>query len=455
MSSNSSRDGGGTHSGSRGVSAGRSWSESHNSACTADATGARISREAVDLLKKRVRARLDELDRQLRGLNLKIHEHPEFGFEEHKASEWLTEFLSARGFEVERGIAGLATAFKASYAGRSKAPRVALMVEYDALPETGHGCGHSMIGPIGAGAATALKDIWPDLPGEVMVIGTPAEEEGGGKVFMVKQGVFNSLDAVAIAHPTNMTMIGGTSLAMKALEIEFLGKPAHACSNPQMGVNALSALVHTFNLIDGQRQQFHKDVRVNGVITNGGEAPNIIPGYASAKFQIMAPDDRMLESVVARVTASAEAAATAIGADVRLRETIHYQNKLPSAALGKVFAKSLFDEGFPLEEDPGDLGWGYTDTGDVSHVAPTVSIYFRIAGPGVFNHTLEFSEAVKGEQGQEARLRVTKAVACALVDLFSDPSIFAEAQRELEAVRSRELEMAASQGEQHIPGPTT
>ncbi len=396
-----------------------------------------LPEERVSSLKARVRARLDELDAELKELNLRIHDNPEFGFEERKASSWLVEFLARRGFHTELGIAGLPTAFRASHGGGRGGPRVAVMVEYDALPATGHGCGHSMIGPVGAGAAAALKDVWEDHPGEVLVLGTPAEEEGGGKVFMAREGAFDGLDAVMIAHPTNMTMIGGPSLAMLGLEVEFIGKVAHACSNPHQGVNALSALLHMFGLIDAQRQQFDKDIRVNGVITNGGEAPNIIPGYASARFQLMAPSDGVLDALSARVMACARAAASAFGAEVRLRETIRYKAKWPNAALGRLLARCLHEEGLSLDDDPGELGWGYTDTGDVSHVAPTVSVYFKIAGPQVFNHTRAFAEAVTTEFGQAARARVTKAVACALIDLLADPAILADARAELDATRAR------------------
>ena len=242
-----------------------------------------------------------------------IHAHPEIGHQEVQAAQRLTELLQKAGIESEMGTAGMATAFKAELGSQAR-PRVAILAEYDALPGLGHGCGHNLIGTSAIGAGLALKDVIQDLVGSVWVLGTPAEESAapnaGGKVHMVKAGVFDDVDAAIMFHPATETAITpDRSLAARGFEFFFHGRAAHAAGAPEEGLNALDAVVLFYNAISMLRQQVRSDVRVHGIILSGGAAANIIPDYAAIRYRTRADDSEYLAEVVERVVACAEGAA--------------------------------------------------------------------------------------------------------------------------------------------------
>ncbi len=260
----------------------------------------------VGELKLRACAAVDARAEELRALSLRIHAHPEVAFEEVQASGWLCELLEASGFAVARGIADMPTAFRA-VAG-SGTPVVAVLAEYDALPGIGHGCGHNIIATAAAGAGIGLRAVIDELGGTVQVIGTPAEEVYGGKAQMIRAGAFGGIDAAMMVHPGTRDAVFTRALACAELRVEYFGREAHAAAQPEKGINALEALILAYNGINALRQHIRRTARVHGVITDGGQAPNIVPGHATASFLVRAEDNEYLEELKRRVVACFEAA---------------------------------------------------------------------------------------------------------------------------------------------------
>ncbi|MDR7523454.1 MAG: amidohydrolase [Armatimonadota bacterium] len=255
----------------------------------------------------RILAAIDAASDDLIALARRIHATPEVGFQEHRAAAWLTETLERHGFRVERGVAGLPTAFRAEV-GTQRHPAVAILAEYDALPEIGHACGHNLISTAAVAAGIGLAALREQLPGTAVVLGTPAEEGGGGKVIMLERGAFQGIDAAMMFHPAGYTLATRPSLASYRLAVRFTGKAAHAAAAPHEGTNALDALIQTFVAIGLLRQQTRDDARIHGIITYGGAAPNIIPDRAEALFTVRAADGGYALEVLHRVIHCAEGA---------------------------------------------------------------------------------------------------------------------------------------------------
>lgn len=239
-------------------------------------------------LKEKLKAELEIRRSELVRLSSDIHDNPELGFQEVKAVSWLSNYLENNGFCVEKGVAGLATAFQATY-GEGK-PKIAVLAEYDALPGIGHGCGHNIIAASAVGAGVASKIVVDNLGGSIIILGTPGEETFGGKIDMIKAGIFDDVDVAMMVHPSVLNMAIYRTLACLPLEVEFFGKAVHAAIHPAEGVNALEAIILAFNSINSLCQHIKEQARIHGIITNGGEAPNVVPAYSAAKFIIRAPD---------------------------------------------------------------------------------------------------------------------------------------------------------------------
>jgi amidohydrolase len=388
-------------------------------------------------LESRVQLATRQLAPQLIALSRRIHDHPEPAFAEHQASAWLQEFLHSRDFVVETGLARLPTAFRA-YSRRARAaPAVAFLAEMDALAGLGHACGHNLIAAGSAGAAAVLRQALPDAPGTVMVIGCPAEEFGGGKVKLAAAGVFDRLDAVLIVHPSILTEVFKLSLGLIEMELTFTGQAAHAAAEPHRGINALDAVIQTFNAVNAYRQQMPERARVHGVITEGGQAPNIIPARASARF--LARGTTMAESreVARHVLAGARGAAQATGAKLRAKVFSReaYEPFVPNRALGRVFARALTRLGIPIEQGPEDKELGSTDVGNVSQRAPTLHPTLAIAGADAACHSPGFALAARSEAGMEMMLRAVQALALTGAEVLRNPELRLEVREEFKAQR--------------------
>jgi amidohydrolase len=389
-----------------------------------------VSWGPVNALKQRVAAAVDRLGDELTALSHRIHAHPELAFEETRASGWLCEFLDTHGFQVEPGVGGVGTAFRATLE-TGPGPTLAILCEYDALPGVGHACGHNVIAAAGAGAGAALMAARDGLPpGRIVVIGTPAEERGGGKGVLVEAGAFQDVDGAMMIHGFDRTLLHQDLLGVVRATFEWSGKAAHASADPWEGVNALDACVQTFNAVSMLRQQMRPDCRIHGVVADGGAAANIIPERAVADFNVRGPSLEAMWALYRRVVACAEAAAVATGA--RLTVTQHrdvYEPLKRNQALLDVFADNLDAAGLG-EGPPAPDRLASSDIGNVSQVTPTIHAWIAIAPLGTAIHTREFAAAAAAPGARAGLLAGAKLMALSAVDLLADPARLAAMKEE-------------------------
>lgn len=358
-----------------------------------------------------------------------IHAKPEIGNEEFFASATLVQLLEGAGFTVETGVAGHETAFFASKESALPGPTIAYLAEYDALPGIGHACGHNIIGTTSVAAAIALAETLPTTGGRVVVLGTPAEEggpNGSAKGSFVKHGFLEGVDAALMIHPSGKTAVTGPSLAVDPLEFHFYGKPAHAAGSPEEGINALDAVLQLFNSINALRQQLPSDARVHGIITHGGDAPNIIPEYAAARFYIRGDSWKKTSATATKIRAIAEGAALATGTTVKI---VRFQNEVQDLVLTPALDKVVQSELEAVGEDVATSrakGLGSTDAGNISYAVPTAHPYIKIGPDDLIGHTAEFREAAKSEAGNEALIKGAKALANTGYRLLTESTLLDE-----------------------------
>lgn len=388
----------------------------------------------TDKLKESIIRDIDARSRELRELACRIHDNPELGFNEYQASEWLTAFLEKNGFRIERGISGLPTAFKASY-GRGK-PEFALLAEYDALPEIGHACGHNIIATCAAGAITAAKLAADEFGGTVTVIGTPAEELYGGKIVMADKGAFDNLDFAMMVHPSTADTATTGALACQNINVEFIGKPAHAAALPEAGINALDAMILSFNGISALRQHIRDTSRIHGIITHGGEAPNVVPAYTAGTFIVRAAERDYLEELKERVLRCFRAGAEATGAELRYRwDEVCYLPMLNNLQLAGLFAGNMMQLGRDTAITSGDKAFGSTDMGNVSQIVPSIHAMVAIAEPDILIHSPEFATAAASERGMQGMLDAAKAMAMTVAEVLADTGLQARITDEFRSGR--------------------
>jgi len=327
---------------------------------------------------------------------------------------------------VEKPIEGLETAFRASYSGSREGPTVAFLAEYDALPKLGHACGHNLIGAASLGAALGMRAAMDKLPGSVQLIGTPGEEGGGGKVILVEAGVFDDVDVAMMFHPSGKTILWKHALARRKLFIEFFGKSAHAASFPEKGINALDATIQTFQNINALRQHIKDSARIHGIITHGGEAPNIVPDYSACLFYVRAMDDDYCNELLEKVKNCARGASIATGARVEMEVQGAYKSLRTNMPLAQTFKANLEALGWNFDNVDPTKEIGSTDMADVSHVTAAIHPYLSIGPKDLVGHSHEFAEAAASERGQQAMMAAAKALATTAVDVLLRPSLFTE-----------------------------
>ncbi|MCU1358073.1 MAG: abgB [Acidimicrobiales bacterium] len=390
----------------------------------------------LDAVKDRIDRVVDDHADVLLAASHEIHAHPELGFEEHEAHRVLTDLLADAGLAVTRGAYDLPTAFEAT-AG-TQGPRIAVLCEYDALPGIGHACGHNVIGAAGAGAGIAAAAVAEELGGTVVVLGTPAEEGGGGKVYLAERGAFASIDAALMVHPAGLDLAWFGAIAIQQLEVTYQGRAAHAAAAPQAGRNALDAAVLGYINVAALRQHIRPDERVHGIFTDAGKAPNVVPEHAAASWYVRSPTVRGLEKLKARVLACLEAGASASGCTMEHTWLDPaYANMVDNGPMVERYRENLARTGRTLA-DPSSIDGivGSTDMGNLSHIVPSIHPMIQVSPPTVAIHTQDFVRFAGGEEGDRAVLDGAKAMAATVVDLWARPGALDDARTAFEEARA-------------------
>ena len=377
--------------------------------------------------KARLAAAVEAARDEIIGLSHRIHANPEPAFEEHQASAWIAETLRRHGYTVEHPAGSLATAIRAVRRGGrdGKGPRIGILAEYDALPGLGHGCGHNTMAASGVGAAIALGALADELPGEIVFLGTPAEERGSGKQIMIEDGLFEGLDAALLYHPCDRSHVESHPLASEDVDVVFTGLQAHASSDPWKGRNALDAMILLFSSVGLWRQQLRPTARVHGIIREGGTAANIIPDRTVAWFMIRSDDVTDYEGMRAQFEAMCQAAAIATGTSVEVTFSGWATTMVNNPVLAERFRANMAAYGIADMGD--DLNAGSTDMANVSWVCPTIHPDLAICDEGVAGHSIEFRDAAALPRADDTTLLAVTLVAQSAYELFADPDLVAAA----------------------------
>ncbi|MFA9495663.1 MAG: M20 family metallopeptidase [Candidatus Bathyarchaeota archaeon] len=391
----------------------------------------------LDSLKKIVQATVDEKRPVLEDIARFLYENPELGSEEFLAFEKITKVLEEHGFDVEKGVYDMPTAFVASFKGKGDGPKVAVLAEYDALPGVGHGCGHDLIAASAVGAGIAASKAIAELDGEVLVIGTPAEEghgpSGGSKVIMSNKGLFDDIGGVVMLHPASSWGVGSQALGISKCNMVFKGQTSHAAASPHLGRNALNAATLAYTATHMLRQEARRDANlvIHGIITEGGIANNIIPDRAVLSFGVRSSDQEYLDEMVDKVARCGEGAAHAMGVEVEIDKGRFYSSKKLNYPMIRTLWQNYVDLGAPVsdwEESANSMPMASTDYGDVSHRTPSAGSYIGIAPPGTPGHSIQLADASMTPEGLDAMIVGTKALGMTLVELLAKPEILREAK---------------------------
>ena len=383
--------------------------------------------------KQRLARAVDAARDEILDLSHRIHASPEPAFEERQAARWVAEAIRRHGFEVEHPAGSLQTAVRGRLAGGRGAagPRIGILAEYDALPGLGHGCGHNTMAASGVGAAIALASLREEIAGEIVFLGTPAEERGSGKQIMIDDGLFEGLDAALLYHPCDRSHVEIRPLASEDVYVTFRGLQSHAATDPWKGRNALDALVLLFTSVGLWRQQLHPDSRVHGIVQEGGTAANIIPDRTKAWFMVRSPDPAEYERMTVRFREMCDAAALATGTSVE----VTFEGGASTMRNNRVLAERWVRNAaaYGVEDQGPDPGSGSTDMGNVSWVVPAIHPELAIAPEGTPGHSIEFRDAAVTPRADETTLLAATLVAQTAWDLLSDPALVEAAWREFRA----------------------
>ncbi|HEY0208230.1 M20 family metallopeptidase [Acerihabitans sp.] len=393
---------------------------------------------STDNVIKRIDDAIDRQRENYIAVSKDIHAHPETGNNEYYANNILTGLLTQAGFTVTSSVAGHETAFYAVRDSGKPGPTVAYLAEYDALIGIGHACGHNIIGVTSVAAAIALAETLAETGGRIVVLGTPAEEGGlkgpGGlngnvKARFVEHGFLRQVDVALMIHPAGRTRLSGPSLANNHLYFNFYGKPSHAGSSPHLGINALDAVVLLYNGISVLRQQLPASVRVHGIITDGGQAPNVIPEFAAAHYYIRANTREEVIALEPRIRAIAEGAALATGTRVEIEHQVGPRDFRINQALNTLLLDVLTAHGEQVDLTPKD-GLGSTDAGDISHAVPTAHPYIKIGPDDLIGHTVAFREAANSPRGYQALVTGARVLAKTGYRLLTDAALLQRVKQE-------------------------
>jgi amidohydrolase len=373
--------------------------------------------------KDRIQREVDAISEALFSISVYLKANPETAYLEKKACEYLATMLEGYGFSVEKGAGGIETAFRGHPRGHvPRRPTVAFLAEYDALPKIGHGCGHNLIAAASIGAAVALSRILGENAGSVAIIGTPAEEGGGGKVRLTEAGIFDQIDAAMMFHPKDRNFPGRNNLGRIMFKIEFFGKSAHASSSPDRGRNALDAMVMAYTGMNSIRQHLKSDGRIHGIITHGGDSPNVIPDYAAGLFYVRAASRNYRDELLERVKRCAEGAALATGTEVKIETALPALDPIRrNTPLEAAAQKNMQALGISIDADDGRRG--SSDIGNLSHHIPVIHPYLAIVDPGVPGHSVAFCEATTSLRGRQTLINAAKLLAMTAYDYLTSSQL--------------------------------
>ena len=382
-------------------------------------------------LKAQVCKAIDDLAPILLAASHNIHEHPELAFEEEHAAAVLAQLIEDAGLSVQREAFSLSTAYAASF-GEGEC-EIAILSEYDALPGIGHACGHNIIAAAGLGAALGLAKLGHRLPGRVRYLGTPAEEQGGGKELMARAGAFDKVDMAMMVHPAGIDTRTVPSLCVSEVELVYHGLTAHAAAMPHLGINALDGVISAYQAVAQLRQHIRANERIHGIITDGGAAPNIVPDRAAAEFYIRAGRAEDLFKLRERVIGCFEAGAQSSGAKLELNwGRVIYLDVLHNQPLARAYEKNAIEAGremFPADKLP-SASFISTDMGNVSYRVPSIHPLIAVAPPHVSIHNPEFTHYAASPTGDKAVLDGAKAMAMTALDFMSDETLRADVKKD-------------------------
>ena len=388
----------------------------------------------MEILNK-LENKFSEIFGDLKELNEYIYKNPELGRKEFKACEAHKNLLKKYGFEVEENYIGIPTAYLAKYSSGKKGIKIGYLAEYDALPEIGHGCGHNILGTTSIGAGILLKEYIDEFGGEVLIFGTPAEETFGAKVDMACAGCFDDIDVAMISHPTGKNHEkSGTSQAMEALQFTFKGKTAHAAGDPYNGINALDGVIQFFNSVNALRQQTKTSARIHGIISNGGEAANIIPDLAVANFYIRESTTKEMLKLSERVKNCAKGAALATGTSLEIENYEYtFKHLVTNEKLSSIYTKNLELQG--IKDIPMSDPTGSSDCGDVSHHCPTIHTYFPISKCELTGHSIEFAKATITAEAYQGMKEAIFALVMTGKDILENENLLKEIKDEFNQMK--------------------
>ncbi|WP_270312879.1 M20 family metallopeptidase [Vagococcus fluvialis] len=360
-----------------------------------------------------------------------MYDNPEIGNEEFETMKLLVDYLDKVGFKTTSGYV-VPTGFLGEYDTGKEGPTIAVMCEYDALPEVGHGCGHNLIAGIGVATGEAVKEIIDQFGGKLLVVGTPAEENFGGKVSMSEAGVFDEVDVALMVHPGSKNGVGGRSTALNPIKFEFFGTNAHACK-PQQGASALDAAVMSYLQINLLRQFVNQNTFIHGVIKDGGEAANVIPAYASLEYYFRAPTMSYAKEVTEKAIQAVDAICKANNVTYKTSTyECPYEDTVINYKLADILTEKYTELGveniYPVEEIAG----GSTDVGAVSYRCPTIQGNIKICGEEVSGHTVEMAQATISKDGEKGLIKASQGLALTILELLENPTLLAEVKQEFD-----------------------
>lgn len=381
-------------------------------------------------MSERLKIELDHISEDLWRISDELYANPELGDEEFESMKKLIQLLEKHRFVVETGTGGRPTSFRAEYRSENPGPTVAFLAEYDALPEVGHGCGHNLIGTMSTGAGIVLSKLLDKIGGNVVVLGTSAEETNGAKVPMSTDGTFDDIDVAMILHPNGVSQESGSSLAIDALEFKYTGKTSHAAASPEKGINALDSVIQLFNGINALREHLPSDVRLHGVIPEGGQAANVVPDLAVAHFYFRSKSRKTLDETTEKIKHIAEGAALMTGSKLEISNyEISYDEMVPNRILSDVFTKHLKqitgEKVLPAEHTNGSM-----DMGNVSRVVPAIHPMIGLDDASLVLHTREFADKTVTSVGKQALLDGALSLASTGYDVITDEDLLKDIKEE-------------------------